>query len=114
MKRNIIKQLGLAAGTVVVTCSLAALPAAAVAETGTPSTPASAANQTRLQLIITRGNNEIVRRLTTLNTLSSKISSAPKLTASDQSSLSSEVTTEISGLTSLKAKLDADTTVTTA
>jgi len=65
--------------------------------------------QIHLQNIITRGNQEITRRLTTLNSLSGKIDSATKLTPSDQATLNTEVSGTISGLTSLKTQLDTDT-----
>jgi hypothetical protein len=78
------------------------------------STSSSSSSEIKLQLIITRGNEEITRRLTTLNTLSSRISATDKLSASDKSSLEAEVTTEIGGLTTLKTELDGSTTVTEA
>jgi len=81
------------------------------AQTGTSLT---AAQQQRLQTIISKGDQEITRRLTTLNTLMSKINAATRLTASDKAALSNEVTTTISGLTSLKTTLDAETTLTAA
>jgi len=90
---------------------LAALPVSALATTKSQASTSSSGDQAKLQLIINRGNNEISRRLTTLNGLSGKITSSTKLTADDQASLSGEVNDEISGLTALKTKLDADTTV---
>ena len=66
------------------------------------------ANQNlHVQNIITRGNQEITRRLTTLNTLSGKIDSATRLTPSDQATLNMEVSGTISGLNSLKTQLDS-------
>ncbi len=67
-----------------------------------------------LQTIISKGDQEIARRLTTLNSLASKIAGAAKLSASDKATLSAEVGATISGLTSLKTQLDASTTVTAA
>lgn len=112
MNLTTIQRAGLLLATAVGTLSLTATPAGAIAS----NAAAKAANQTanqqaRVQRIITRGNSEISRRLTTLNTLGSKISSATKLGSADQASLSSEVSTEISGLNSLKTTLDAETTV---
>ena len=86
------------------TLALTTVPAAAV--TGTPTSPA-----THLANIISKGDQEITRRLNSLNSLSGKISAATRLSASDKSTLSDEVATEISGLTALKTKLDAETTV---
>lgn len=77
-------------------------------------TTTSSATTGLLTTIINAGNGEISRRLTTLNNLTSVINSAQYLTASDKSSLSSEVTTEVSDLTSLKTKLDAETTISAA
>lgn len=74
----------------------------------------AAANQARLARIITRGNAEINRRLATLKTLDAKISSATKLTPADAATLSATVNTDITNLTSLETKLDADTTVSAA
>lgn len=75
--------------------------------------PASAADQTKITNIKTRGDQEISRRLTTLNTLNGKINDAIRLTASDKSALQSQINAEISGLTALKTKLDADTDLAT-
>jgi hypothetical protein len=75
------------------------------------TTTHTAAQQARLQTIISKGNQEIARRLATLGTLSSKLNAATKLSAADKASLTSEVATATSGLTSLKTQLDAETTV---
>jgi len=71
-------------------------------------------NQQRLQNIINKGNEEITRRLTTLNTLTNKIDAATHLTASDKTTLSNEVSSTVSGLTTLKSQLDADTVLSQA
>jgi hypothetical protein len=82
----------------------------AVAQAGVASTPndtttssgtisASSSSQAKVAFIISRGDQEIERRLTTLETLGSKISAATKLTSSDKTALGSEVSTETSGLT---------------
>lgn len=78
------------------------------------TTSLSATEQTHLQNIITKGNQEIARRLATLTTLQAKITAATKLTASDKATLSSEVSSAISGLTTLKTQLDSSTTVAAA
>ncbi len=113
MKLTTIKQAGLGLSAIIGTLALAIVPAGAtaVAKTTASATGTTAADQAKLQLIINRGNSEIARRLSTLNTLSSKISSAAKLSSDDQAALSSEVSSEITNLTALKTKLDADTTV---
>jgi hypothetical protein len=82
--------------------------------TTTTNTSNTAANQQRVQNIISKGNDEIARRLTTLNTLSAKVNAAQHLTATDKTTLSSEISSTITGLSSLKTTLDADTTATSA
>jgi hypothetical protein len=123
MRQITAKQFSLLAGTVITTIGLAAAPAAAIAtrpgvtaapRTTSSSTANNGADQAKLKLIISRGDNEINRRLKTLNTLSTKINSAAKLSSSDKSLLAGEVNDEISALTSLKTKLDADTDLATA
>jgi hypothetical protein len=59
------------------------------------------------------GDCEINRRLATLSDLSSKISASKVIASSDAAALQSEIGSATSGLTSLKAKFDADTDVTT-
>jgi hypothetical protein len=85
--------------------------ASALATPATASATRTAAQAADAQSIIAKGNQEINRRLTTLGTLSSKINDTVKLSASNKATLSSEVSAEINGLTALKAKLDADTTL---
>ena len=102
------------AATITSAVTVLGLTAASAGALATPKSLAasSTGNDTaKLKLIQSRGNNEISRRLTTLQGLSSKISSATKLSSGDQSSLSAEVNDEITGLTALKTKLSADTTV---
>ena len=67
--------------------------------------------QARLTEMKTKGDQEIARRLATLNTLVSKINDATKLTSSDKTALTTQVNSTISGLTDLKTKLDSDTTI---
>ena len=115
MKQTTIKRAAMAAGAVVGAVSLAIIPASALKTATTAAAGStSTADQAKIQLIINRGNSEISRRLSTLTMLTGKINSATKLSASDQAALSSEVATEINGLTSLKTKLDADTTLSDA
>jgi len=86
--------------------SLSLLPTATMAV----STTANQAVVTRLK---SKGDAEINRRLTSLDTLTNLINSATKLSASDKSSLASQVSDETSGLHTLKTKLDSDTDITT-
>jgi hypothetical protein len=57
------------------------------------------------------GNCEINRRFATLTTLSSKISSSKVMTSSDAAALQSEISSTRSGLTALKATIDAETSI---
>lgn len=75
------------------------------------STVKTTTEQTRVTAIISAGDREIGRRLTTLGSLPSKIAGATHLTASDKSMLTAQVSSEQSGLTTLKTKLDAETTL---
>lgn len=77
---------------------------------------AQAANnsQVRIAAIISKGDQEITRRLAELNKLDGKINSTARLTTADKTTLTAQVNTEITGLTALKTKLDADTTITAA
>jgi hypothetical protein len=59
----------------------------------------------------TFGDCEISRRLTTLSNLSNRVSSSRVLTGSDKAALSSEISATVSGLNSLKATIDSDTTI---
>ena len=112
MKRlSLIKNFKLLGTVGVLSAALTLLTVPVLAATAGTLT---ATQQQALQNIINKGNQEIGRRLDALNTLSSKISTITKLSASDQSYLTTEVNTEISGLTSLKTQLDADTTLTAA
>lgn len=80
----------------------------AVSQTTTDTT------QTRLDDIKTKGSQEIDRRLAKLGTLNAKIAAATKLSATDKAALTTQVTTEISGLTTLKTTLNAETTLAAA
>lgn len=101
------------------------LPASVLAETpnSTATTPTAKSNQAssskeaNQQAIITRlknkGDNEINRRLSTLNTLSSSINASTKLDADSKAALTIQVQNEITGLNGLKSKLDAETDLAT-
>ena len=57
------------------------------------------------------GDCEIARRYTTLDKLSARISASKVLTSADAAALSSEVASTKSGLVSLKAQIDAETSL---
>ncbi len=85
---------------------------------GTAATSATAPNssvsQDKLSAIISKGDSEIARRLATLNTLDTKISASTKISSADQTTLTTEVNNEISGLGTDKTNLDVATTLTAA
>jgi hypothetical protein len=58
------------------------------------------------------GDCEIARRITTLDALAAKITGSKVLTSADASSLSGEVASTKTGLTSLKATIDAEADLT--
>jgi hypothetical protein len=57
------------------------------------------------------GDCEINRRFTTLSQLGSKVSGSKVLTSSDAAALTAEIGSTTSGLTSLKATIDAETSI---
>lgn len=71
------------------------------------------AQQNRATNLINRANQEINRRLTSLNNLLTLISSVKRLSGSEKSPLTDQVQNEITNLTSLQSKIDADTDLTT-
>lgn len=67
-----------------------------------------------LQNIKSRADTLIMNRLDSLNDLLNRVQNDTRLTASEKSSLVTEIQTDVSGLTALKGKIDADTDVATA
>ena len=117
-KTAIIASLGLVASMLAVTGLASAENMANSTQTTTsrPSVDAtsSATQQQHLKNIISKGDQEITRRLATLNKLDSVINSADKLSAADKATLTSQVNDEITNLTNMKSQLDAETTLTGA
>lgn len=76
----------------------------------------SSANRSQVQLqnIIKAADEMIANRITSLNNLNTRIQGDTKLTVDEKASLTADVTTAITGLNTLKAKIDADTDVATA
>lgn len=87
--------------------------AAVSANAQTGSTTVSANVQTKITTAKNRGDQEIARRINTLTQLNADVQAMVKVSASEKTAIATEVQTEISNLTSLKAKIDADTTVAT-
>jgi hypothetical protein len=63
----------------------------------------------KLSDIITKANSDITARITALNALNTRVAGMKNESAAEKASISSQVQTNITGLTSLKAKIDADT-----
>jgi hypothetical protein len=74
----------------------------------------SSSDKSKLQQIISKGDQEIARRLQSLNKLEGQINAATKLSAASKATLVGEVNTTITGLNTLKVKLDADTNLSDA
>lgn len=70
--------------------------------------------QDELARIKKRADTEIDRRINSLNKLLARIQSDNKLSADEKSNISADINSNIAGLTSLKAKIDADTDAATA
>jgi hypothetical protein len=68
----------------------------------------------RLSAIISRSDTAITKRITDLNALSTRIQGLKNVSATEKQNIATDVQTNITGLTALKAKIDADTDVTTA
>lgn len=75
---------------------------------------AAGKQQADLKGIIQKADALITNRLNSLNKLLSRVQSDTRLSASEKSSLTTDIQTDINGLTALKAKIDADTDATTA
>ncbi|MBV9349190.1 MAG: hypothetical protein JO026_00380 [Patescibacteria group bacterium] len=88
-----------------------ALPALADTTVGvTASTSVKLANQQQqVAKIIAQSDKDITARITSLNNLNTRIQSMKNVSATVKSNLSAEVQTNITGLTSLKAKIDGET-----
>ncbi|MSR71721.1 MAG: hypothetical protein EXS50_03655 [Candidatus Taylorbacteria bacterium] len=71
---------------------------------------ASAEKMTQMK---SKANQEIDRRVEGLNKLSAKVAEMKKLTESQKASIASSITIQISALTQLKAKIEADTDIET-
>ena len=89
--------------------------AVSFAQTTTPSpSPKTGKNlDTRVTNLKSRGDLEITRRITSLNTLFSKINGLKKLSDAQKSTFTTNVQSEITTLTTLKSKIDADTDLAT-
>jgi ABC-type microcin C transport system duplicated ATPase subunit YejF len=81
-------------------------------ETGTSSarqTIKTTVEQNRIEDLKTRAKTEITRRINFLNDLSAKISVINKLSDADKTTLKTQIQQQTDGLTTLLAKINADT-----
>ena len=81
--------------------------------------PANAATNSanaaaKLAKVIAKSDTAITARITALNNLNTRVADLKNVSATAKSNVSASVQTNISGLTALKAKIDADTDGTTA
>lgn len=104
------------AGISVATLLFAAAPAFALqiattigATVSAGSSTVSASAAAKITTAKSRANQEITRRIGILNDLSTKVQAMVKVSADEKSAIANEVQAEISSLTSLNAKIQADT-----
>lgn len=114
--RTILAGLAVAALLVVTSAAVASAASPVIAGgpagTGVCATEAAAVRAgVSIDTLRAFGDCEIARRFTTLGALASKISGSKALTSSDAAALSGEVSSTKSGLTGLKAQIDAETSL---
>ena len=83
------------------------------ASVGSGSTAVSATVTTKMKTAMDRADKEIDRRIAALNDLNTRVQAMERVTADFKNSLSSNIQNQITGLTQLKAKIDADTDLAT-
>lgn len=97
---------------------LLAIPNIAFAQTVTPATTTQTRRDVRLDANLTtlktRGDTLITERLTSLNNMLTRVNAMTRLSADEKTTLTTNITNDINGLTTLKAKIDADTDGVTA
>jgi hypothetical protein len=93
-----------------VSLALVAAPAAAFAQTVTTSATVTAGVQTSAGTKAkARADQEIQRRVTNLNQLTTRTSAMTRLSDSEKAALQASLSAQVSTLTALQAKIDADT-----
>ena len=101
IKKSSFVKIALVVG--VILCAASAMPAYA-----------QTANQTaRVAKIITRSDTAITSRITALNNLSTRVGAMVNVDATTKANINSQIQTNVTGLTALKAKIDSETDVTT-
>lgn len=107
-----LTRLGVATAATAALAAGVALPAQAQSAFGTAATTTSkTSGTTGLDAAKALANSRIDGRLETLHALQLAVANAPHLTSNDRSTLSSLITGDISGLTSLRGKVGSETTV---
>jgi hypothetical protein len=105
------KKMSMSVGAFVTGAAMIASFAVAVpafAQTGN-----GAAAQNQPARIIARSDTAITARITALNALATRVANAKNVDATTKANISSSIQTNISGLTTLKAKIDGETDATT-
>jgi hypothetical protein len=118
--KQIISTLGLS--TLLLTIPNVAFAQTVIPATLTGSAPSITTTMTKRELrmegnlskIQQRGDALIAQRLTSLNTMITRINDMKRLSVDEKTTLTTNINNDISGLTTLKVKLDADTDATTA
>ncbi len=87
--------------------------AAAVGTSATAGAHVNSKLEAKLTVAKTKGDQEIDRRIQALNDLNARVDAMQRVTPSFKQNLSSNIQTQVTGLTQLKAKIDADTDVAT-
>lgn len=113
MKKQIITIITVGAMTSSLVIPMAFAQTVTPVTTGTRTERLQERQDARVTDLKTRADNEITRRINSLSTLTTKLGNMKHLTSTQITSFTTEVNTEISNLTALKAKIDADTDITT-
>lgn len=93
--------------------ALSLFPSLTFAKTATIKTAVTQAQNQQLENLRTRGINEINRRLTSLDKLTTIVDNMKRLSASQKSDLKAQIQSQINDLTVLKTKIQGDTDLTT-
>ncbi len=104
--------LGVTASTATAIVPVSASANASVSTTVSAGTGKDVA--ARLAKVISRGDTAITARLTALANLNTRIAAMKNVSADEKTAFASQIQASTSGLTTLKAKLDADTDATAA
>src|SRR5260221_14545949 len=90
---------------IVLTYIVAANPAFVLAQTITPEAGSTANTTERIATLKTKADELITDRVTRLNVLITRINAMAKLSATDKTSFTTEINTDITGLNTLKTKI---------